>query len=151
MNDEWRTPKDLFEKLDEEFYFDWDAACDSHNCLTMSGCFEHGEDSLQLDWDKYASSIWLNPPYSRGKIEPFMEKALITAEGGVSVVCLVRFDPSTKWFQTYVDKQANEIRMLARRVRFQGAPSAYNFPTCIVVYLPEYKRNSTVYKIWDWK
>lgn len=157
MNDEWRTPRDLFERLDREFDLEWDAACDSQNCLPMNGCFEHGDDSLKLNWSEHAHSIWLNPPYSRGNIEPFMEKAAEQFQLGCHIVCLIRMDPSTQWFQEYVDGVATEIRMLSRRVRFQGAPSAYNFPCCVVIYDPEFGPHKnpiairTDYQIWDWK
>lgn len=153
MNDEWRTPPDLFAKIQAEFSLDWDAACTSHNCITMNGCFEHGDNSLALDWSKYSKNIWLNPPYSRGNIEPFMEKAWKESKNCEYVVCLVRFDPSTKWFQQYVHNKADEVLMLKRRVKFIGAPAAYNFPTCIVVYHLNVIEDTetTLYSLWDWK
>lgn len=150
--DEWETPDDLFAALDAEFDFDFDAASNGLNnkCPTFS------VNSLDQDWSQY-SAVWLNPPYSRGLIEPFMRKAYSESNKGSKVVCLVRFDPSTHWFQKWVDGRASEVRMLDRRVKFIGAPSCYNFPVCIVIYDRNYspERNpmaiATEYYIWGWK
>ena len=31
--DEWQTPQELFDKLNEEFHFNLDLACNVKNCL----------------------------------------------------------------------------------------------------------------------
>lgn len=149
MNDLWETPQDLFDRLNGEFLFDRDAAClpETAKCDKF---WTPEDDALTKKWHPN-ETIWLNPPYSRGNIDKFMEKA---AKVPSLVVCLVRFDPSTTWFQKYVDGIAEEVRMLARRPKFVGAPSAYNFPCCIVVYDDRdraRKFDGTDYWIWDWK
>ena len=151
MNDEWRTPLDLFQKLDDEFSFDVDLCTNGENSL----CSKYSTDVemfLQKGEDKAGEVYWMNPPYSRGNIGKCMETAYHLSENH-TVVCLVRFDPSAKWFQKWVDDRATEVRMLDRRVKFQGADSAYNFPCCIVVY---HARDNdqlimTEYFIWGWK
>jgi len=155
MNDSWETPDDLFQKLDEEFKFDLDvcATYKTNKCEKFYGQY-HPEgfiDALEQPWA--GATCWMNPPYSRGNIDKFMEKAYKESLKGAIVVGPVRFDPSTKWFQKWVDDKADEVRMMARRVKFVGAPSAYNFPTCIVIYHPQYDPNIdyTQYSIWDWK
>jgi len=159
MNDEWETPLDLFDKLNEEFNFVYDL-CTKPN----------GSNSRCENWvydlkvfteskvpEQYGNeSYWMNPPYSRGNIDTCMEQAVNLFKRGKTVVCLVRFDPSTKWFQEYVDSVASEVRMLDHRVKFQGADSAYNFPCCIVVYDPKLHPAlnpialRTEYNIWGW-
>jgi site-specific DNA-methyltransferase (adenine-specific) len=127
--DYWETPPELFKKLDDEFAFELDAAAnfDNAKCLAY---FNEEDNSLDQDWSGY-TSIWLNPPYSRGNIEKFMEKAYRESQKGCTVVCLVRFDPSTQWFQDWVD----------------------DFPCCVVIYNPNYSEYEfiTDYYIWDWK
>lgn len=161
MDDYWETPKDLFDKLNKEFLFDVDvcATPETKKCGHWFGELGHLGfiDALQADWYDDTvmgfTSFWMNPPYSRGNIEKFMEKAYKESLKGATVVCLVRFDPSAKWFQNWVDDKAEEVRMLARRVKFVGAPSAYNFPCCIVIYNPNCSKYEyiTDYYIWDWK
>jgi len=157
MNNEWETPDDLWDKLDEEFEFSLDAACTKLNCKdTPRHIFkDDNEDSLRKDWgvlcttDELPRTVWLNPPYSRGNIDKFMEKAYNEFLKGCTVVALVRDDPSTSWYRKWVDGKAAEVRRLVRRVRFVGADSAYNFPCCVVVYSTD--GYPTKYHLWDWK
>lgn len=154
MNNEWETPDDLFDTLDKEFGFTFDlcANFDNTKCKTFSSDLESIYGGLP---EESSDSYWMNPPYSRGNIDSCMEIAFQLGKTN-TVVCLVRFDPSAKWFQRWVDGKAGVVRMLDRRVKFKGAPSAYNFPCCVVVYEgdPEYifdRDLSTFYTIWGWK
>jgi site-specific DNA-methyltransferase (adenine-specific) len=139
--DNWQTPKDLFDKLDHEFNFDVDVACNDKNCLCDCGL----TDSLNvLDWamlPDYPNMIfWMNPPYSRGNIDKFCKKAYDESQKGCTVVGLLPGDCSTKWFHEYV-MRADEIRFLKRRVRFidpdtgkkAGSPT---FGNIVVVWRP---------------
>ena len=154
-NDEWRTPNDLFETLNREFYFSFDAACKTINCKCSTGnYFDLGMDALEAPWHMASRSIWLNPPYSRGNIYPFMQKAymesLLTDN---QIVCLVRDDPTARWYKNWVDGKALEVRRLKHRVRFMDADASYPFPCCVVIYdrrlhLPN---QDTAYRLWSWK
>lgn len=158
MNNEWRTPLDLFGKVDKEFGFTVDLCTNGENSLCDIGVTEVRGYSDSSDCKQYTDEVyWMNPPYSRDLIANCMEEAYKIAALGRTVVCLVRFDPSAKWFQDWVDLKATEVRMLDRRVKFQGAESAYNFPCCLVVYNPHYPSNydgyveKTDYYLWGWK
>lgn len=155
MNDLWETPQDLFDKLNEEFNFNIDvcATYKTNKCEHFYGQY-HPEGFIDAIEQPWAEAIcWMNPPYSRGNIEKFMEKAYNESLKGAIVVGLVRLDPSAGWFKRWVDGCATDVRMLARRVKFVGAPSAYNFPCCVVVYNPNYSEYEYVtdYYIWDWR
>lgn len=160
--DEWQTPHDLFDKLNEEFHFDLDVACNRKNCLCKEGKYYEYCDSLNSTWEIINDDIeinktpvcWMNPPYSRGNIEKFCKKAYEESQKGCTVVGLVRGDTSTKWFHKYCMK-AHEIRFLTHRVKFvdpisgkqvRGSP---NFGSIIVVWKPG---NVDVPKIssYDW-
>ena len=151
MHDEWQTPDDLFIALDKQFDFDIDLCANENNtkCKAWVDDIEKAwkEDLLIQDYQYF-----MNPPYSRGNIGKCMKIACkLGYEHGITVVCLVRFDPSAKWFQRYVDNKATEVRMLDRRVKFKGAPSAYNFPCCVVVYdWGQMTPRGTEYFLWGW-
>jgi len=152
LNDEWETPLYLFDKLKEEFNLNFDLCSSGFN----NRCTNYSTDIemfVRAGDDKIGDSYWMNPPYSRGNIDMCMEQAVELLNRGRIVVCLVRFDPSTQWFQKYVDGVASEVRMLDSRVRFQGADSAYNFPCCVVIYDPDFDpfEYCTNYNIWGWK
>jgi len=155
MNDEWRTPGELYEVLNAEFNFTFDAACTVFNSKCRSGNFiDIGIDALEAPWNKAEGSIWLNPPYSRGNIYPFMQKAymesLLTDH---PIVCLVRDDPTARWYKNWVDTKAYAVRRLKRRVVFNGAKASYPFPCCLVIYNSCFHvpNSDTIYNLWDWK
>lgn len=47
--DEWATPKDFFDRLDQEFHFNLDpcANADNHKCETY---YTKDQDGLSKDW-----------------------------------------------------------------------------------------------------
>jgi len=141
-SDQWETPDDLYNELDEEFEFYFDAAASKSNAKRL----EFSSDSLELDWS-VLGPVWLNPPYSRGNIDNFIEKTVQEYLKGTTIVTLTRFDPTTSWFKL-IDEYAQEIRMLARRIKFKGAKDSYNFPCCVSVFGE--LNHGPQYRMWDW-
>lgn len=151
--DEWETPPELFKKLDTEFGIDLDAACTPINCKDRNHYgFTKSDNALSHDWVHYwmmdngefASTFYLNPPYSNGMLEKFMKKAYLESLKGAIVVCLVPFS-GAGWFKRWCMK-AYEIRIIGR-VRFVGykkdGTQIRNTPTfdsCIVVFDAEKKK-----------
>jgi len=144
--DEWCTPIELYDKLNEEFRFDLDAACDNENCLCAYALTKE-MDSLKHAWAEYtmdngepARSIFLNPPYGRGVIAEFVKKAFWESLSGATVVCLLPFSGAS-WFTDYC-LHAAEIRILGR-VKFIGfaadgslIKNSPTFDSCVVVFKP---------------
>lgn len=149
MNDEWETPDELFNALDKEFNFQYDLCANVENTRCHSWSSDMELFMANYD-DEPFRNYWMNPPYSRKNIDLCIENAYRLSLDGNTVVCLVRDDPSTNWYQEWVDGKAAEVRRLKHRVKFKGAKSAYNFPCCIVIYRWAVTVN-TIYKIWDWK
>ena len=154
-NDNWGTPNELFNVLNDEFNFSFDAACTIENSKCSTGnYFDLGMDALEAPWHMASESIWLNPPYSRGNIYPFMQKAymesLLTDK---SVVCLVRDDPTARWYKNWVDGKALEVRRLKHRLKFVDAKASYPFPCCVVIYNRQRHApdQQTVYNLWSWR
>ena len=148
-NDEWQTPQELFDKLNEEFDFDLDVAATNINnkCLcAFYYCEPWWQDALKAEkWyipseETKKPTCWMNPPYSRGNIDQFCQKAYEESQKGCTVVGLLPLR-SASWFHKCVMK-AHEIRFLTRRVKFidpeTGKPSkgSPNFDSIIVVWKP---------------
>lgn len=142
--DDWRTPPELYARLNAEFNFTLDAACETHNQLAPMGiCADRGEDALLLPWAVFGGAVWCNPPYSR--IRPWLEQAL-RASRSVPVVLLIPADPSTRWWLECVAHEASEVRFLVGRVRFRHPDGSLHStkrqggglttPSAIVVYRP---------------
>lgn len=101
--DMWETPKDLFDKLDEEFEFQTDVCAIKQNAKCKR-FYTPEQNGLKQIW---TGVCWCNPPYGRG-IEKWMKKAY---ESSATVVCLVPARTDTKWFHDFVLGKA-EIRFI---------------------------------------
>lgn len=101
--DNWQTPKDLYDKLNKEFNFDFDPC-------PLNPTF----DGLSIDWKK---RNFVNPPYS--KVKEFLVKALIELNKGNAEVCvfLTFANTDTVWFHDYIYNKA-EIRFIKGRLKF---------------------------------
>lgn len=105
MHDNWKTPKDLYDKLDQEFHFDCDPC-------PLNAKF----DSLKSFW---GFSNFINPPYNRKVKEAFILKAYEESKKGSVCVMLLPVSTSTKIFHEVILPNA-EIRFLKGRVKFEG-------------------------------
>lgn len=110
MHDNWETPKDLYDKLDAEFHFDFDPC-------PLNSTF----DGLNPD-TKWGSSNFINPPYSRKLKEAFIKRAYEETIIGNMSVMLLPVSTSTKVFHKYI-KPFAKIRFLEGRVKFKGINS----------------------------
>lgn len=60
--DEWETPQELFNKLNDEFHFTLDVCATMENAKTAR-YFTKEQDGLSKDWT--GETVWCNPPYGR--------------------------------------------------------------------------------------
>ena len=141
-SNDWSTPQWLFDKLDDEFHFDVDAAATEEN----SKCFFFFGDALERPWFEgddlelcnelkecgisIATKFFLNPPYS--KIAAFMKKAYEESLKGAIVVCLIPCRTDTRYWHDYVMK-AHEIRLIKGRLKFGDSKTSAPFPSCVVI------------------
>jgi len=105
-SDNWATPKDLYDKLDAEFGFDYDP-CPLHSSF----------DGLKQDWGKVN---FVNPPYSLKLKTEFVKRAVKEQAKGNTSVLLIPVSTSTKLFHDYILPNADDIRFLKGRVKFIG-------------------------------
>ena len=130
--DEWATPDDFFQKLDDEFHFDLDVCATPENAKCKR-YFTKEQDGLKQEWK---GTCWMNPPYGR-QISLWVKKALDSARGGATVVCLLPARTDTAWWHGYVIAQAAEVRFIRGRLRFGGSKSNAPFPSAVVVFKEE--------------
>lgn len=103
-NDNYATPKELYEELDKEFSFNYDP------CPLFSTF-----DGLKTEW---VGNIFVNPPYSN--IIGFLEKAHKELNKKANlIVFLVFANTDTNWFHKYIYNRA-EIRFIKGRLKFRG-------------------------------
>jgi len=125
---EWGTPKDLFDKLDQEFHFTLDV-CASDGMQMVERYFNPQTDGLAQEWGG-AEVCWMNPPYGQ-EIAKWVRKA---AQEPAITVALLPARTDTKWYQEWVQPYASEVRFISGRVRFRGASTGAPFPSIIAIY-----------------
>lgn len=154
-NDDCRTPDEFYNKLDQVFHFQLDAAASKANAK-CSNYFTKKDNALEQEWICYGW-VWLNPPYSReaGGIEKWLGKAYdeANAEGNCDgVVCLTICDVSTAT-RDFAWHNAEEIVELTPRINFAspgkgkrtGGFQAYQ----LVIFTQEGKPRRM--SRWNWK
>lgn len=133
--DDWRTPRDFFEKLHREFGFVLDAAASPQNAM-LPRYWTREDNALAQDWVGVGGAVWCNPPYGRDVLD-WLAKAFHAAQGGSTVVMLIFARTDTRWWHEYAMRAA-EIRLVRGRLRFEkpdgtrGAPAPV--PSAVLVF-----------------
>lgn len=137
---DWGTPRSLFNRLDEVFSFNLDAAANQDNALCTVWLGPGSpvmENALTPDfaWSGVGSRIWLNPPYGRG-IGEWLAKAEEARQQGCCVVVLLPARTDTRWFKAYKDRVV--VEFLPGRLTFEGAPDPAPFPSMLLFFFPKW-------------
>lgn len=134
--DQWATPQEFFDKLNEEFHFTLDPCADefNHKCDRF---FTEKENGLVQDWS--GETVFCNPPYGR-ETKKWVQKCFKEVhEGGCP--CAVMLIPSrtdTQWFHQYIYQKA-EVRFVKGRLKFGDSKNSAPFPSMVVVFRKDEK------------
>lgn len=125
MRLDWKTPKAFYEKLDEEFNFNFDP-CPPH--ATFNG--------LTIEWKE---RNFVNPPYGR-EIGKWIKKGYEESQkgGGKLVVFLIPSRTDTIWWHEFI-MRAKEIRFIKGRLKFDDQKNPAPFPSCVAIFQKEGK------------
>lgn len=129
VTDEWETPQDLFNELNQEFHFTLDpcASTDNHKCEKW---YSRSDDGLSKSWS--GETVFVNPPYG-SEIQKWVAKCAAENKGGVVCVMLLPARTDTRWFHEYIYHKA-EVRFIKGRIRFGNSKWNAPFPSMIVVF-----------------
>lgn len=129
--DNWSTPQDFFDKLNDEFHFTLDVCADENN-HKCEHYYTKEIDGLSRPW---IGTVWCNPPYGR-KICEWVRRAYISSHiGSATVVMLLPARTDTRWFHEYIYNKPNtEIRFIKGRLKFGGCKNSAPFPSMIVIF-----------------
>lgn len=128
-SDEWETPNDLFQKLNEEFHFTLDACAsdDNHKC---DNYYTKENDGISKNWG--GRTVFCNPPYS--EIAKWVEKCYREGtKDNTTVVMLIPARTDTRYFHNFI-LHRSEIRFVEKRVKFGGSKWNAPFPSMIVIF-----------------
>ncbi len=118
LKQDWGTPKEFYDKLNEEFGFDFDP-CPKSNYL--NGGSVNGK-----------KLILLTPPYTSKEQDLFIKKGFEEWKKGKTVVFLIPARTDTKRFHDYLLPYA-EIRFIKGRLKFEGAKFTAPFPSMVCI------------------
>jgi site-specific DNA-methyltransferase (adenine-specific) len=115
---DWKTPKSLYAQLDKEFNFDFDP-CPTNPTF----------DGLKIEWKE---RNFVNPPYG-SELPKWIKKAFEEWKKEKTIVLLIPSRTDTAYWHDYV-MQAQEIRLIRGRLKFDDQKGSAPFPSCIVVF-----------------
>lgn len=155
--DDWTTPREVFDPLNAEFGFKFDAAASEENALTPRYAAEmatwevepggeprliYPAGGLAVPWHKMGGPVWCNPPYSNAR--GFIEKAAGERVMGAPSVLLLASRTDTIAFHQHIwDRNLHrpylgiEVRFVKGRIKFGGAKYGAPFPSMVVVFRPD--------------
>jgi site-specific DNA-methyltransferase (adenine-specific) len=125
FHNNYPTPLSFYNKLNEEFNFDFDPCPLNHDISEWDG--------LKIEWGK---SNFVNPPYDRKNKEAFVLKGIEEHKKGKTVVFLLPVSTSTKLFHEHILPNNPEIRFLKGRLKFSNN-KAGSFDSMIVIFSHE--------------
>ena len=129
-SNEWATPQNLFDELNDDFNFTLDPCATDENAK-CSKYFTIEDDGLSKDWSN--DVVFMNPPYGR-EIKKWIKKAYEESLNGATVVCLIPARTDTTYWHDFIFKKTNDIRFLRGRLKFGNSKNSAPFPSAIVVY-----------------
>lgn len=138
-NDYWQTPESVLAPI-RAFYggaIDLDPCDGVGSRVGALNTFNEAQDGLAQVW---YGKVFCNPPYSRGKLALWTEKAYASAnshegeEPSAEVLMLIPVATSTKWWEAFVT-QAQRILFYNKRIHYVGEKSGSpRFDSCLVYY-----------------
>lgn len=129
-SDNWATPTDLFNKLNEEFHFNLDPCANAYN-HKCDRYFTKEQDGLKQNWG--GNRVFCNPPYGKEINKWVLKCSEESKKNNTLVVMLIPERTDTRWFHDYIYEKA-EIRFIKGRLRFGESKNPAPFPSMIVVF-----------------
>lgn len=127
---EWTTPQDLFEKLNNIFHFTLDPCC-TRETAKCSRYFTIDDDGLSKSWHR--EIVFMNPPYG-DEIGRWMRKAYRESQWTPTpVVCLIPARTDTEFWHGQVMK-AHYVHLVKGHIHFGSSEAGAPFPSAIVVF-----------------
>jgi len=130
--DQWSTPQDFYDKLDNTYHFNLDPCADefNHKCDTY---FTEEQDGLKQDWGGH--TVFCNPPYG-SVIKDWVKKCSEESKKpNTIIVLLIPARTDTKYFHEYIYKKPNvDIDFIKGRLKFGDSKNCAPFPSMVVTF-----------------
>jgi len=129
-SDEWRTPLSFFQRINQLFFFQYDAASTLDNSL----CPYRLNDGLAELWPNLT---FCNPPYSQIKnwAEHACKSALQPNKPLIAMLIPTRTD--TTYWHKWIFKHASHILFIKGRLKFSNTKNSAPFPSALILFNAE--------------
>lgn len=130
QSNEWATPQDFYDKLNQEFKFTLDpcATDNNHKCKKY---YTLSNDGLKQSWAD--ETVFCNPPYGR-ELKKWVEKCYReNLENGIMIVMLIPARTDTSYFHDFIYNKS-EIRFVRGRLKFGDSKNSAPFPSMVVIF-----------------
>lgn len=140
-SNEWATPQEFFDRLNDEFHFTLDPCATRQNAKCKDYC-TISSDGLKRNWS--GQTVFMNPPYG-GHTGEWIKKACDTVENTKNdwnhtiVVCLIVSSTDRSYWHEYIFPYASQIRFIRGRLHFNNSKSSAPFASAVVIFGGEYK------------
>ena len=131
QTDEWATPQEFFDKLNEEFHFTLDPCALPFNAKCKH-YFTPADNGLLQNWG--GQIVFCNPPYGRAIYDWVRKCSEEAQKPNTMVVALIPARTDTKYFHEFIYHKAKEIRFVKGRLKFGGSRNAAPFPSMVVIF-----------------
>ena len=133
-SNEWGTPDELFNSLNEEFHFTLDPCATDQNAK-CEYYYTKNENGLLQSWKN--ETVFCNPPYGK-ELKQWVKKCYEEhKKNGITVVMLIPARTDTSYFHEYIYMQS-EIRFIKGRLKFINKngeiAGTAPFPSMLVIY-----------------
>lgn len=111
----WETPPEIFDPLNQEFNFTLDPCAEKHTAKCKK-YYTVNENGLFQDWS--GETVFVNPPYGR-HVKKWVAKCCLEGrKKNTTVVMLIPSRTGTSYFHKIIKPFATEIRFIEGRIKF---------------------------------
>lgn len=130
-SNEWATPQDLFDKLNNKYHFTLDpcSTIENHKCEKF---YTIEDDGLIKDWSN--DIVFVNPPYGR-ELYKWVKKCYEESLKGTKIVLLIPSRTDTKYFHEFLYNKNNvKIEFIKGRLKFGNSNNSVPFPSLLAYF-----------------
>lgn len=129
--DEWATPQEFFDLLNEAYNFTLDPCALPHNAKCKK-FYTPQEDGLAQSWE--GEVVFCNPPYGRAIADWVRKCSEEAKKSSTTVVALLPARTDTRYFHDYIYHHAKKIIFIRGRLKFGGCKNSAPFPFMVVEF-----------------
>ena len=129
--DEWATPQEFFDKLNDEFHFTLDPCALPTNAKCTKYFTPH-DNGLSQNWG--GEIVFCNPPYGRAIYDWVRKCSEESKKPNTTIVALIPARTDTRYFHEYIYNKAREVRFVRGRLKFGNSKNSAPFPSMVVVF-----------------